>query len=515
MAELRLGVELGATSVDAIVLDDRESMVMRAKLPRGETARSIRAAGAAVAGSSGADPRQITRAVLGSAAALEAIERPSDLRRVAVLRIGSPLTLALPPLVTWPGPLRQAVSAGETVVAGGADYDGRAASPLDSDAVVRFLADLSGIADAVAVTSVFSSVSPEHELEAAELVRRQLGASTRVSLSHEIGTIGLLERENATVLNAALGGVAERLAETFAEELERGGIDAELFFAKGDGTVMTLEHAVRFPVYMLGSGFASGVCGAAWLSGVADGVMLDIGAERSTVGTLVGGRPSERATPHELAGVRTNLSIPESLTLPFGGSTIVRLDRTSAAITAESVGGRLQGEALIFGGATPTLTDAAVAGGRGKRGTHSLSSSQRRALTGVLPMLDRLLAEAVENGRNALPAATLVVFGGASMLAPQELTGVGEVIAPGDGDIAGAVGLVVAPASGQADRICANRPGLRATTMEAVRADALARAIHAGADPANVQIVEVEEVPLSYIADPPIRIKVTAVGPRI
>jgi hypothetical protein len=89
------------------------------------------------------------------------------------------------------------------------------------------------------------------------------------------------------------------------------------------------------------------------------------------------------------------------------------------------------------------------------------------------------------------------------------------VIAPADGDIAGAIGLVVAPASGQADRICANWPNVRATTMEAARADALSRAIHAGADPANVHIVEAEEVPLSYIPDPPIRIKVRAVGPRI
>jgi hypothetical protein len=51
--------------------------------------------------------------------------------------------------------------------------------------------------------------------------------------------------------------------------------------------------------------------------------------------------------------------------------------------------------------------------------------------------------------------------------------------------------------------------------MESVRAEALARAIHAGADPASVEIVDVEEVPLSYLIDPPVRIRVRAVGPRI
>jgi N-methylhydantoinase A/oxoprolinase/acetone carboxylase beta subunit len=515
MAELRLGVDLGDTSVDAIVLDDRDSLVARAKLPRGEEAGSMLAAAAAVTGSSGADPGMITRAVLGSVVTLEAIERTRGLRRVAVLRIGSPLTLAIPPLATWPDPLSRAVSAGETVVAGGADYDGRSASGLDRDAVVRFLAEVSETAEAVAVTGVFSSVSPEHEIETAELVRRELGASIPVSLSHEIGTIGLLERENATVLNAALGGVAARLAESFGDALDSGRIDAELFFAKGDGTVMTLEHAVRFPVYMLGSGLASGICGAAWLSGVVDGVMLDIGATSTTVGTLVGGRPSERPTPSELAGVRTNLSVPERVILGLGGSTVVRLDGDSTAITEETVGGGLGEQALIFGGSTPTLTDAAVAGGRGVLGTHGLSPSQRRGLKGVLPMLDKLLGEAVERGRHGLGSATLVVFGGAAMLVPEQVAGVSEVIVPAEGDIAGAVGLVVAPAGGQADRICSNRPNVRATTMEAARAEALARAIHAGADPANVHIVEVDEVPLSYLPDPPMRIRVKALGPRI
>jgi N-methylhydantoinase A/oxoprolinase/acetone carboxylase beta subunit len=515
MPELRLGVDLGETSVDAVVLDERDSVLARAKLARGEAAESMRAAVAAVTGGSAADPRLVTRAVVGSSAALEAIERPHGLRRVAVLRIGSPLTLAIPPLATWPGPLRRAVSAGETVVDGGADYDGRSTSELDRDGVMRFLAHVSEIAEAAAVTGVFSSVSPEHELEAAELVRRELGASVNVSLSHETGTIGLLERENATILHAALRGVAESLAESLGDALGGCGIDAELFFAKGDGTVMTLEHAVRFPAFMLGSGLASGMCGAAWLSGAADGVMVDVGAARTRFGTLVGGRPTERATPNELAGVRTNLGVPESITLDFGGATVVRLDGSSPAIAEESLGSRLQDEALIFGGAMPTLTDAAVAGGRGEVGTHSLTPRQRGALTAVLPTLDGFLAAAIDSSRHALPAATLVVFGGASMLVPEHMAGVSEVIVPANGDIAGAVGLLVAPAGGQADRICANRPAVRATTMDAACAEALARAIHAGADPANVHIVEVEEVPLSYLLDPPVRIRVKAVGPRI
>jgi hypothetical protein len=215
-----------------------------------------------------------------------------------------------------------------------------------------------------------------------------------------------------------------------------------------------------------------------------------------------------------LAGVRTNLPVPDSIAVGIGGATVVGLDGSAATIGEENLGGRLQ-EALIFGGSTPTLTDAAVADGRAKLGSHALSFTQRRSLAGVLARLDGLLADAIESALHTQPLATLVVYGGASLLVPEHLAGISEVMVPVDGDIAGAVGLVVAPAGGQADRICANRPSVRTTTLEAARADALARAIHAGADPASVQIVDVEEIPLSYLRDPPIRIRVKALGPRI
>jgi N-methylhydantoinase A/oxoprolinase/acetone carboxylase beta subunit len=513
---MRLSVDLGATNADAMVLDHRDRIVARAKLAHGQDeAGSIRAAVLGVTGNGDPDPSKISRAVLGSRAALAAIARRSELRRVAVLRIGSPLTLAIPPLATWPAALREAVSVGETVVAGGAEYDGRSASALDGDGVARFLAHVASDVEAVAVTGLFASLAPEHELEAAEIVRRELGASMQVSLSHELGTIGLLERENATVLNAAVRGVAERLASDFGDALEESGIDAELFFAKGDGTVMTLEHALRFPCYLIGSGPASGITGAAWLSGAVDAVMLDVGATSTRIGALVGGLPRARAAPTQIAGVRLNLAVPDIVTLPLGGATALRLGGRSPPIVEHAAGLRLRRDALIFGGETPTLTDAAVAAGRAQLGSHELSAAQRRALDGALALFDEPLAEAVESSRRAIPTATLVRFGGGSILVGESLAGVGEMLAPANGDIAGAVGLLVAPASGEVDRICVDRPGVRATTMESVRAEALARAIHAGADPASVEIVDVEEVPLSYLIDPPVRIRVRAVGPRI
>ena len=86
------------------------------------------------------------------------------------------------------------------------------------------------------MTSVFSPVAPEQELAAADVARRELGAGVPVSLSHEIGSLGLLERENATVLNAALVGVAAELAAGMRRALERRAIDADVFLGQNDGT---------------------------------------------------------------------------------------------------------------------------------------------------------------------------------------------------------------------------------------------------------------------------------------
>jgi N-methylhydantoinase A/oxoprolinase/acetone carboxylase beta subunit len=449
VADLRLGMAIGGTRAEAVLMDQGDRVVGRAHTgrPRGEQA-AMRAILRALIGGKGADPRRITDAVLSSATVLDAIERRRGLRRVAVLRVGAPLTLAVPPLATWPRPLRRAISAGEAVVGGGAEYDARMVAPFDADAAARFLATVAGVAEGVAVTSVFSPVAPEHELAAEEVVRRELGTSMRVSLSHELGTLGLLERENATVLNAALAGVVENLLESFSETLEEQQIDAEPSLAQGDGTVMTLEHAVRFPVYALGSGPASAIRGGAWLSGIVDGLTLDVDATGARIGTIVNGRPHERPTPSEIAGIRAGFRLPEVLTLPA----------------------------------------ATVANGA--------------------------LAAAVDAARRDSPTATLVVLGAAAALTAERLDAVGEVIVPVDAEHAEAVGLVVAPAGGQADRICVNRPSVRAMTIESTRAEALARAIHAGADPDRVQIIELEEIPLTYVPDPMVRVRAKAAGPR-
>ena len=508
-ADLRLAITVEDTNLDAVALDAGDRIVARVKMPRGRDADGdLHAAVRHVARAGGVRAARISRVMLGSRAPLEAVLARRDLCRTAVVRIGAPLTAAVPPLSTWPADLREAVSAGEAIIGGGARFDGDAGAPLDTDALAAFLAGIAGEAQTVAVASVFSPVAPEHELAAADVVRRELGAAIPISLSHEIGSLGLLDRENATVLNAALVGVAAQLAAVLRRALERHRIDAELFFGQNDGTVMALEPALRFPVLMIGSGPASAMRGAAWLSGVTAGVVVDIGGARADVGILVNGFPREAPAPIRVAGVRTSFRTPDVISLPFGGGTVVAPGTAIAGSVPDE-------QALVFGGETATLIDAAVAAGRVVLGSRALTLRQRRTLAGALAPVDAQLADAVDRIKRAPHDVALVAVGGASGLVPADLPGVDEVIVPGDGDVAGAVGLAIAPAGGQADRIFRNRPADRDHAIAAAREEALARAIHAGADPDRVEVVAVNEVPLAYMHDPAIRIRVKAAGPRI
>jgi N-methylhydantoinase A/oxoprolinase/acetone carboxylase beta subunit len=517
-AELRVAVDLGVTNVDAVALDAGDQVVARVKIPRRRDAEAdVHSALGRITAQPGVDAARISRAMLGSRAALEAAVTRRGLCRAAVVRIGAPLTTAVPPLATWPEDLRAAVSAGEAMVGGGARFDGRPGGPLDTEALAAFLARVAGRVEAVAVTSVFAPVAPEQELAAADVAHRELGADVPVSLSHEIGSLGLLERENATVLNAALVGVAAKLAAGLRRALERRAIDADVFLGQNDGTVMTLEHALRFPVLMIGSGPASAMRGAAWLSGVTGGVVVDVGGAGADVGLLVDGYPREAPPPVRVAGVRANFRMPEVITLPFGGGTVVRPDGAGGApvVGRANVGRSLTEAALVFGGETATLTDAAVAAGRIELGSRGLTLRERRALAGVLDGVDAQFAHAVDRIKGSRPEVALVVVGGAGGLVPGALPGVSEIIVPADGPLANAIGLAIAPAGGEAHRICQNRPDQRNQAIVAAREEAVTRAIHAGADPDRVAVIEVAEIPLTYMLDPAIRIRVKAAGPRM
>ncbi len=458
------------------------------------------------------DLSRITHVMLGTTHATNAVLQRRDLRRVAVLRLGAPATFAVPPLSGWPEDLRGAISAGEAIVGGGIEFDGRDLSPFDADEAARFLGSVAGQADGVAIVSVFAPVSERQELEAAEVVKRELG-DTHVSLSYEIGSVGLLERENATVLNAALAGVAQHVAEALTDALEAHGISATTFFAQNDGTLMALDYAVRYPVLTIGSGPANSIRGAAYLTGARDALVADVGGTSTDVGVLVSGFPRESAQGVTIGGIETNFRMPDLVTIALGGGSVVSGPRSEVAVGPQSVGYRLTQEGLVFGGSTPTLTDAAVACGRADLGDVGRTAAHRDVLTEAIRRSDAMLADAIDRVKTSREDRPLIAVGGGSILVPSELAGVSEIHRPDHFDVANAIGAAIASVSGEVDRIFQLGSGGRQAAIDEASSEARERAVRAGADADHVEIVEIEEVPLAYLTNPAVRIRVKAAGP--
>jgi N-methylhydantoinase A/oxoprolinase/acetone carboxylase beta subunit len=510
--DLRLGVDVGGTNTDAVVLDPNDRLVAKAKVPTTPDVTSgIRSAIDRIL-SDAVDADRVTHVMLGTTHATNAVLQRRGLRRVAVLRLGGPATFAVPPLSGWPQDLRDAVSVGETIVDGGIEFDGRDLSPFDADGAARFLGQVAGRADGVAIVSVFAPVSERQELEAAEVVKRELG-EVHVSLSHEIGSVGLLERENATVLNAALTGVARDVAAALEEAIRAHAISAQTFFAQNDGTLMALEYAVRYPVLTIGSGPANSIRGAAYLTGARDAIVVDVGGTSSDVGVLVSGFPRESAQGVTIGGVDTNFRMPDLVTIALGGGTVVSGDHGEISVGPQSVGYALTREALVFGGATPTLTDAAVAGGRAALGDAGRANAARGLLEQALRRADSMLADAIDRVKTSREDRPLIAVGGGSILVPEELAGISRIDRPDHHDVANAIGAAIASVSGEVDRIFHLGAGGRRAAVEEASEEAAYRAIRAGADPGSVEIVGIEEVPLAYLTTPAVRIRAKAAGP--
>jgi N-methylhydantoinase A/oxoprolinase/acetone carboxylase beta subunit len=515
--DCRLGVDVGGTNTDAVIMDAADRVLAKAKVPgTADITSGIVAAIDAVLGTPGVEPQRISHVMLGTTHATNAVLERRNLRRVAVLRIGGPATYSIRPMFGWPRDLVEAVSVGAEIVDGGIEFDGQDLSPLDTDAIARFLGQVGGQADGVVITSVFAPVSARHELLAAEVVKRELG-DVHTSLSHQIGSIGLLERENATILNGALAGVARDVAGAMRDALTAHGLRPVTFFAQNDGTLMSLDQALRYPVLTIGSGPANSVRGAAFLTGISDSLVADVGGTSTDFGVLTNGFPRESAQGVEIGGVRTNFRMPDLVTIALGGGTVVSGEPGDVRIGPRSVGYLIQQEALVFGGSTPTLTDSAVAAGRADLGgavdgAASRTGRYRRLLIEALGRADVMLAEAIDRVKTSKEDRPLIAVGGGSILVPDRITGVSEIIRPEHFDAANAVGAAIASVSGQVDRIFHLGPDGRQAVLDEARDEARERAVAAGADPGTVQIIEVEEIPLAYLTSPAVRIRVKAAG---
>ena len=373
----KLGIDVGGTNTDAVLIDENLKVVASVKRHTTPDAYDgILDAVRAVLEESGVDRREIGQAMLGTTQCTNAIVERRHLAPIGVLRIGAPATVGIPPMVDWAEDLRS-IAVDTAVIGGGFEYDGKELAPFDEEAARAFFQGLKakGVRS-VAISCVFSTVRDDHERAAARLCREVMGEDVHVSVSSEIGSMGLIERENATILNAALHRVAQQLTEGFAKSLAEEGIsNAEVYLSQNDGTLMTMEHARRYPILTIACGPTNSIRGASYLSQVKNAIVIDVGGTTTDLGVIQNEFPRESSVAATIGGVRTNFRMPDIISIGLGGGSIVRQGPDGQiTVGPDSVGYRITSEALVFGGKTVTATDIAVRLGMAELGDPALAA---------------------------------------------------------------------------------------------------------------------------------------------
>lgn len=509
---MRIGIDVGGTNTDAVLLDGVKVLAGVKTSTTEDVTSGIVTATAQLQRRHPFDSSAVGAVMIGTTHFINALIEARRLAPTAALRLSLPSGDSLPPMVDWPRRLVDAIKGCGYLAHGGHEFDGRHIAELD-EAQLRKAADDMGRRGirSVAISSVFSPVNAEFETRAAEIIAAEL-PDVAISLSHEIGRIGLLERENATVINAALRELSANIVDGLGTAIAAAGVNAPLYLSQNDGTLMDVDFARRYPVATFASGPTNSMRGAAMLSGLGTCAVVDVGGTTSDVGVLRDGFPREATSDVSVAGIRTNFRMPDVLSIGIGGGSRIRAEATEVTVGPDSVGYELTARALVFGGDTLTATDVAVASGLTDIGDASLVGHLDPEL--VRRSLDRIardLADAVDRMRTSAEPLPVVAVGGGSVLLPELLDGV-RVSRPENFAVANAIGAAIAQIGGKVDRVYAIEPGRRDLVIDEAKQEAVDRAIAAGAVPASVEIVDFDEVPIPYLPGNATRIRVKAVG---
>ncbi|OYN99571.1 hydantoinase/oxoprolinase N-terminal domain-containing protein [Enemella evansiae] len=509
---MHIGIDVGGTNTDAVLMDGSTSLAGVKHSTTPDVTSGIVQAIEDLRAQHAFDGADIEAVMIGTTHFINALVQAKRLAPTAALRLGLPATRALPPLVDWPEVLVEALEARWYLAHGGYEFDGRPISPLDPEELRAHARDMGehGIRS-VAISSVFSPVNHDLELQAAAIVKEELGPGVAISLSHEIGRIGLLERENATIINAALRELAGEIVDGLTAAVRAHGIDAPIFLSQNDGTLMDEDFVRRYPVATFASGPTNSMRGAAVTSGLETCAVVDVGGTTADIGLLIGGFPRETANEVKVAGIRTNFRMPDVLSLGIGGGSIV--DTETGEVGPESVGYRLTSEALVFGGSTLTATDIAVAAGRAQVGDPAkVAHLDPELIQRVLTRIAERIAEAVDRMRTSPDPIPVVAVGGGSILLPDSLPIFGAVARPENYAVANAIGASIAQVGGEIDKVVSIDPAGRDETIAALKQEAVEKAVAAGARPDSVAIIDFDEVPIPYLPGNATRVRAKAVG---
>ncbi|KAJ6577349.1 Hydantoinase/oxoprolinase [Mycena capillaripes] len=535
----RIGVDVGGTNTDGVIIDitktsDPSTRGVIASFKHETTVNvtdGIEAAVRRVITDARIDPQdgEILSLTIGTTHFVNAVVQADSRRlsKVAVIRLASPYTVEHPPFVDFPAHLEALMNGHTAIIKGGLQIDGRTINEIDEAEVIEQAEHIKskGLKDIVLI-GIFSplDVDGKNEYLARDILLRELGPEINIVCSRDVAQVGFIERENASILNASIGAFAQRTIRGFENAMKRLGLVCPLYLTQNDGTLTSAADAAKLPIRTFSSGATNSMRGASFLAGIdlkkTEGsaesmIVVDVGGTTTDAGVLLpSGFPRQAAAFIEVAGVRTNFSMPDVNSIGLGGGSRVRVDASGrVTVGPDSVGHYLTRDAKVFGGNVLTTTDLAVCSGAQDIGDADEVSDVADAIVAQANIVTkRLLENVVDRMKTSPEDCTVLLVGGGSIVVPPELKGVKEIRIPPFHGVANAVGAAIANVSGDVDTIEILQGQKLPDVLERTKRLAIEKAVAAGAEPNSVSIAEINILPVQYVTNQATRIIVKAIG---
>lgn len=507
-----IGVDIGGTNTDSVLVDENNKIIEFVKSPTTKTIEegfynSI----TSLLKKSKISVDDIKEIYIGTTHVINAILEKKDLFKVGLIRIAGQYPENISPCFEFEELIRDRILIDHVTIDGGNECDGSIISKFQEkqakNAIKRLIKNG---AESIAVISVFSPMYHEMENLVCKLIQEIKGKDFPVSLSHKIGGIGFIERENTTILNASLQKSLKRGFCNLEKKLKELKIKASLFFTQNNGSMLSLEKALEYPILTLSSGATNSFIGASKLANKKNCIVVDIGGTSTDVGIVKDGLVRRSFNLTKIGGISLNFLVPNILSIALGGGSKIVYKKNEILIGPDSVGKNIIKDALCFGGKVLTLTDIALMINpmliNSKINIQSKLKDAKKILNSAFEKIKRLIFQ-IEGIEKNLP---VILVGGGAILFQTLLKK--RYIIPKFYNVANAYGAALAEISNTEDIIVSLNN--RKKVLDKIKKRCLKNIIEKGALRKKVRIADIQILPYHYIPNNIARVIVTSLGKK-
>lgn len=317
---LVLGIDTGGTYTDGVLMDYDTHQVLAAQ--KSLTTKRDFAIGIenVIAGIQIENPAQIKMVSVSTTLATNAIAEGKG-KRVALFLIGYD-----PELIASFKMEGRFATPNFYYFCGGHDLYGQEKEKVDLKAILERVEQVKHNVDAIAVSSYFSPLNPEHESRVHAAISDV--CDLPVVLGHQLSTkLGSVERATTAALNASLLSVLRDFIIAVKRAMEKRHIEAPLMVVRGDGTLMSDEFAARTPVETIHSGPAASAIGGRFLSEIDNALVLDVGGTTTDLALILDGQVTIGEDGASVNGYQTSVKAADLLSIGLGGDSHIRVNR--------------------------------------------------------------------------------------------------------------------------------------------------------------------------------------------